>query len=374
MESLNLCEICNQICHIKHKKIHYKNYNEFTFGDMMAILSYANLLKINDKNIIFEKIKQVLNDEYNEFKNSLTKDYQLIMVNLYEKKYLKKIENEFLLVKNYYTYFSKNENKIKNTFIESKLPFEDFIKEIRKTKVKKRKLCLHCCKYFQNLKNHNFFIDREKKINGCRQVTYNLINSKDEDTLNFIVDLIKYDETAYYKSSTLEIKTKLLENAKKGLINMNLKTENDVLDLYEKIKKLFFSDNRIANQFVKTYYKKIKEGNIEISKIYPSFSNGDINSINLLSNQKNIKGKKRNLNLLDVINNELYIEASNNYFLDKRNRINSKEENNNTFLIENNTTNKINSSDSTEYSIINITSTLPSILENQINNIFNKYI
>ena len=265
-------------------------------------------------------------------------------------------------------------NKIKNTFIESKLSFEDFIKEIRKTKVKKRKLCLHCCKFFQNLKVHNFFIDREKKINGCRQVTYNLINSKDEDTLNFIVDLIKYDETAYYKSSTLEIKTKLLENAKKGLINMNLKTENDVLDLYEKIKKLFFSDNRIANQFVKTYYKKIKEGNIEISKIYPSFSNGDINSINLLSNQKNIKGKKRNLNLLDVINNELYIEASNNYFLDKRNRINSKEENNNTFLIENNATNKINSSDSTEYSIINITSTLPSILENQINNIFNKYI
>ncbi len=372
MESLNLCEICNQICHIKHKKIHYKNYNEFTFGDMMAILSYANLLKINDKNVIFEKIKQVLNDEYNEFKNSLTTEYNLIMVNLYEKKYLKKIDNEFALVKNYYTYFSKNENKIKSTFIESKLPFEEFVKEVRKTKIKKRKLCLHCCKYFQNLKNHNFFINREKKINGCRQVTYNLINSNDEDTLNFLVDIIKYDEISYSKSSTLEIKTKLLENVKKGLINMNLKTENDVVDLYEKRKKLFLSDNRIANQFVKTYYKNIKEGNIEVSKIYPTFSNEDINTLNVLSNKKNIKTKKRNLNLLDVINNELYIEASNKFFLDKRNRTNAKEENKNSFLIENNTINKINS-DSTEYSN-NVTSTFPNNLENQINNIFNKYI
>ena len=107
MESLNICEICNQICNFKHKKTHYKNYNEFTFGDMMAILSYANFLKIEDKNIIFEKIKQVLNEEYQEFKNSLTRDYNLIMVNLYEKKYLKKIENEFALVKNYYIFFFK---------------------------------------------------------------------------------------------------------------------------------------------------------------------------------------------------------------------------------------------------------------------------
>ena len=380
MESLNICEICNQICNFKHKKTHYKNYNEFTFGDMMAILSYANFLKIEDKNIIFEKIKQVLNEEYQEFKNSLTRDYNLIMVNLYEKKYLKKIENEFALVKNYYTFFSKNDNKIKNTIIESKLSFEEFIKEIRKTKVIKRRVCLHCCKYFQNLKNHNFFINREKKINGCRQVTYNLINSKEEDALNFIVDIIKYDELSFAKSSTLELKKKLLESVEKGLIKINVKTENDVLDLYEKIKKLFLSDGRIANQFVKTYYKNVKEGNVEVNKIYSVICNENINNIYLLSNnkkndKKNLNNRKRNLNLLDVINNELYIEASNNLFLDKRNRlnVNPKDENNNSFFVENNTTNK-NNSDSTEYSINNITSNFPDNLENQINNIFNKYV
>jgi hypothetical protein len=61
--------------------------------------------------------------------------------------------------------------------------------------------------------------------------------------------------------------------------------------------------------------------------------------------------------------------------LDKRNRlnVNPKDENNNSFFIENNTTNKINS-DSTEYSINNITSNFPDNLENQINNIFNKYV
>ena len=71
MESPKICEICHQYCQIKHKKNHYNNSDEFTISDMNYIFKIAKKLNINNKNIIFEKIRQVLQQELNEFKNEL---------------------------------------------------------------------------------------------------------------------------------------------------------------------------------------------------------------------------------------------------------------------------------------------------------------
>ena len=73
------------------------------------------------------------------------------------------------------------------------------------------------------------------------------------------------------------------------------------------------------------------------------------------------------------MNNEFYVEASNNFFLNKRKRNPTNNKNNN--LKSNNNTSFITNSDlsSTELSILN-SSNFPDKLETQITNIFNKYI
>ena len=222
MNNQKICEICFKVCHINHKKIHYKNFNEFTFRDMYAIFSYAKQLNLIDQNIIFEKIKQVMNEELNEIKNCLTSIYKLNMVDFYINKYEKKIKDEFFLVQNYYSYFSNQKDiKFKNSTINNNMSFEEFVKEIRKAKIKKRYLCLHCCKYYQNIKNHNFFILRKKKIHGCRELTNKLINSKKEDIIHFLTDVIKYDERAFQNTSISEIKNQLVEYINCGKIKIS---------------------------------------------------------------------------------------------------------------------------------------------------------
>ena len=252
MDNRKICEICYKSCPLNHKKTHYINYNEFTFKEMNHIFSFAKHLNLKDKNLILEKIRKVLNDEYNDFKNNLSLKYNLIMVDFYTKKYYTKINDEFFLVQNYYTYFSKfKENQFKHYSFDNNITFETFVKEVRKDKIIKRHLCLHCCKYYQNIKNHNFFISREKKIYGCKQLTFNVLNCKMEDTINFIIDIIKYEESSFEKTSILEIKNKLLEHINDGKFNISLNTEDEVLELYDNIKKYFLSDGRIANQFAK---------------------------------------------------------------------------------------------------------------------------
>ena len=367
MNNQKICEICFKVCHINHKKIHYKNFNEFTFRDMYAIFSYAKQLNLIDQNIIFEKIKQVMNEELNEIKNCLTSIYKLNMVDFYINKYEKKIKDEFFLVQNYYSYFSnQKDTKFKISTINNNMSFEEFVKEIRKAKIKKRYLCLHCCKYYQNIKNHNFFISREKKIYGCKQLTFNLLNCKKEDTINFIIDIIKYEESSFEKTSILEIKNKLLEHINDGKFNISLNTEDEVLELYDNIKKYFLSDGRIANQFAKLNWIKKHQINNENK-------NNELNKEKKNNKIINIRNKKRNLNLLDVINGDLFVQAYNNYFLGKRKRVSLNKVK--TKIKKNKNTNcKMNSDlTSTEYSIIN-SNNIPEKLENEIINIFNKYI
>ena len=377
MDNRKICEICYKSCPLNHKKTHYINYNEFTFKEMNHIFSFAKHLNLKDKNLILEKIRKVLNDEYNDFKNNLSLKYNLIMVDFYTKKYYTKINDEFFLVQNYYTYFSKfKENQFKHYSFDNNITFETFVKEVRKDKINKRHLCLHCCKYYQNIKNHNFFIIRKKKIHGCRELTNKLINSKKEDIIHFLTDVIKYDERAFENTSISEIKNQLVEYIKCGKIKISLKNEDEALDLYDNIKKYFFSDGRVGNHFAKLNWIKkhqIQNNNNKNNKI----NDGD-NTIIELEEEETVqktkkRNKKRNLNLLDVMNNEFYVEASNNFFLNKRKRNPTNNKNNN--LKSNNNTSFITNSDlsSTELSILN-SSNFPDKLETQITNIFNKYI
>ncbi len=380
METPEICEICHQNCHIRHKKNHYNNSDEFTISDMNNIFNLAKKLNINNKNIIFEKIRQVLQQELNEFKNELISKYNLIMVDFYEKKFLQKIEKEFFFVQNYYNYLS-NQNKLENektTTINS--TFEEFIKETREKKKYKKKICLHCNIYFPNIKNHNFYINKDKKIFGCKYVIHNLLNTNKENLLNYITDLVKYNESSYLNTPILEIKEKIKQKFDENKLSFEINNNNDAYNLIENIKKLFILDARFKksnsdNSDNVNYESDLLSNNID--------SNIDIKEDDILS-QTNFSAKKkrikRNLCFLDVINNKYYIQAKNNLDSHKRIRhkvqkqfyskkIIKKKKNQNKCL------NSKTNSDltiSTENSIDNVNHF--DILENKISTIFDKYI
>ena len=380
METPEICEICHQNCHIRHKKNHYNNSDEFTISDMNNIFNLAKKLNINNKNIIFEKIRQVLQQELNEFKNELISKYNLIMVDFYEKQFLQKIEKEFFFVQNYYNYLS-NQNKLENektTTINS--TFEEFIKETREKKKYKKKICLHCNIYFPNIKNHNFYINKDKKIFGCKYVIHNLLNTNKENLLNYITDLVKYNESSYLNTPILEIKEKIKQKFDENKLSFEINNNNDAFNLIENIKKLFILDARFKksntdNSDNVNYESDLLSNNID--------SNIDIKEDDILS-QTNFSAKKkrikRNLCFLDVINNKYYIQAKNNLDSHKRIRhkvqkqfyskkIIKKKKNQNKCL------NSKTNSDltiSTENSIDNVNHF--DILENKISTIFDKYI
>ncbi len=380
METPEICEICHQNCHIRHKKNHYNNSDEFTISDMNNIFNLAKKLNINNKNIIFEKIRQVLQQELNEFKNELISKYNLIMVDFYEKQFLQKIEKEFFFVQNYYNYLS-NQNKLENektTTINS--TFEEFIKETREKKKYKKKICLHCNIYFPNIKNHNFYINKDKKIFGCKYVIHNLLNTNKENLLNYITDLVKYNESSYLNTPILEIKEKIKQKFDENKLSFEINNNNDAYNLIENIKKLFILDARFKksntdNSDNVNYESDLLSNNID--------SNIDIKEDDILS-QTNFSAKKkrikRNLCFLDVINNKYYIQAKNNLDSHKRIRhkvqkqfyskkIIKKKKNQNKCL------NSKTNSDltiSTENSIDNVNHF--DILENKISTIFDKYI
>ena len=380
METPEICEICHQNCHIRHKKNHYNNSDEFTISDMNNIFNLAKKLNINNKNIIFEKIRQVLQQELNEFKNELISKYNLIMVDFYEKQFLQKIEKEFFFVQNYYNYLS-NQNKLENentTTINS--TFEEFIKETREKKKYKKKICLHCNIYFPNIKNHNFYINKDKKIFGCKYVIHNLLNTNKENLLNYITDLVKYNESSYLNTPILEIKEKIKQKFDENKLSFEINNNNEAYNLIENIKKLFILDARFKksnsdNSDNVNYESDLLSNNID--------SNIDIKEDDILS-QTNFSAKKkrikRNLCFLDVINNKYYIQAKNNLDSHKRIRhkvqkqfyskkIIKKKKNQNKCL------NSKTNSDltiSTENSIDNVNHF--DILENKISTIFDKYI
>ena len=89
------------------------------FGDLdwNEIFSVAKQFNIFDQNIIIEKIRQVLNKEYEDFKKNLISNYHLIEIDFYEKNYLERIEEEFFYIQN----FLKTQSKIgKNLETEKK--------------------------------------------------------------------------------------------------------------------------------------------------------------------------------------------------------------------------------------------------------------
>ena len=381
MESPKICEICHQDCQIKHKKNHYNNSDEFTISDMNNIFNLAKKLNLNNKNIIFEKIRQVLQQELNEFKNELLSKYNLIMIDFYEKQYLQKIEKEFFFVQNYYNYLSNqsNQNKVENDKITIKSTFEEFIKEIRRKKKYKKKICLHCYIYFPNLKYHNFYINKDKKIFGCKYIANNLLNSNKENILNYITDLVKYNESYYLNTPILEIKEKIKEKIDEKKLSFEINSKEDVYNLLENVKKLFILDAR----FKKSNSDSSENVNSECDLLSNNIdSNIDINEDDILSQTDFNKKKrtKRNLCFLDIINNKYYIQAKNDLDSHKRIRhkvqkqfyskkIIKKKKNQNKCL------NSKTNSDltiSTENSIDNVNHF--DILENKISTIFDKYI
>lgn len=384
MESPKICEICHQYCQIKHKKNHYNNSDEFTISDMNYIFKIAKKLNINNKNIIFEKIRQVLQQELNEFKNELISKYNLLMVDFYEKQYLQKIEKEFFFVQNYYNYLSNQTNQIKieNEKIKINLTFEQFIKEIREKKKYKKKICLHCNIYYPNIKNHNFYINKEKKIFGCKYIINNLLNSNKEMILNYITDLVKYNESYYLNTSILDLKEKIKEKINENQLSLEINNKKDLFNLLDNVKKLFILDARFKKTNNDDNYDN---GNIESDLLSNNVdSNIDINEDDFLSqNNDNVKKKrtKRNLVFLDIINNKYYVQALNN--LDSHKRIRHKVQKQ--FYKRNNIKrnkdkkkclhSKTNSdlTLSTENSIDNANN-FPYFLENKISDIFDKYI
>ena len=269
------------------------------FGDLdwNEIFSVAKQFNIFDQNIIIEKIRQVLNKEYEDFKKNLISNYHLIEIDFYEKNYLERIEEEFFYIQN----FLKTQSKIgKNLETEKKnnyKSFDEYIQEIRLNKRKKKTICLHCCLLQNNIKHHNFYINKEKKRFGCRKTTSILLDSDKNEILNFLTDLIQYNEpTLYYNFTNSEIQQRLKKYINERKININLNNENDVVELYENIKNLFFFSKR---------KKKVYDLNDDYSKSKDNNNNIELNENDNNEQKKTkIKSLKRSLKYLNINNNE----------------------------------------------------------------------
>ncbi len=272
--------------------------------DMNEIFSVAKHFNIFDQNIIIEKIRQALNKEYEDFKKNLISNYHLIEIDLYENNYLERIEEEFFCIQNFLKTKSKIEKNLETEKINKYKTFEEYIQEIRLNKRKKKTICLHCCMLQNNIKHHNFYINKEKKRFGCRKTTSILLDSDKNEILNFLSDLIQYNEpTLYYNITNSEIQQKLKKYIKERKININLNNENDVVELYENIKNLFFLKRK----------KKIYNLNDDCSKSKDNNNNIELNENDNNEQKKTkIKSKKRSLNFLNSNNNESHKRLRNN--------------------------------------------------------------
>ena len=283
------------------KNFNYNYYNKVSFENLnennIVVITYEDLYKLNCpieySYIKYFKEKFDINNNIDNifhiyWKRILYIDYNNININI-KKNNLKNLNcciQWYIVNKNNINYNLIN-NLIDNTIINEKYNKNEYIKYFLNN-------CIFKINEINKKNNINII---KLNLNQYYEYLYKLNNNLNEDNYNLLSLLNNYDNKYILKSNKCDTFENIKNNIKENNINNIKKINNRINTLNNLLKKI----NEEINLLDNTY---IDQENIELCLNRKKYLMNDIN--------KNIENKKKIINQIEFINNNLKEEDINN--------------------------------------------------------------